>query len=262
MPVRTHIDQARTRVRAERETVDATLDAIDEFVDRIADLSPEPVPSTTTGTVATAGRLARTESVTEDRCRTARRIFAETIRPHCVADADDPEPLLETIRSELSDGVAVALASTTGTAFTPALERAILSAAATRRAETDVLRQALGREGDHLETAGAAVDEITGWIADADETPPTDLGFEALRQRHETLARHRERCDRLAERRQAFLRETTNEGVDAGIRHRRLVVSLYEDFPVDHPLLATVARLDAACVECQRTVRQHLTRRT
>lgn len=39
----------------------------------------------------------------------------------------------------------------------------------------------------------------------ADETPLSALGFETLRCRHETLADHRERCQRLADRRQAFL---------------------------------------------------------
>jgi hypothetical protein len=260
VPVRTDVDEARTRVRAEREAVDAKLDAIDEFVDRIGDLSTAPAPSTAE-TTAAAGGLVRVESTAEDRCRAVRTAFAETIRPHSVADVDDPEPLLETIRSELSDTIAVALAPTTDASFTAGLERAIRSAATTRRAEADVLRRALGREEAHLEAAGEVVDDVVGWIADADETPLTDLGFEALQRRHGTLARHRDRCDRLAERRQAFLRETTTEGVDAGIRHRDLVPYLYGELPVDHPLLATVARLDDACAECQRAVRRHLVRR-
>jgi hypothetical protein len=260
MPVRTHIDQARTRVQAERETVDAKLDAIDGFMDQIGDLSTAPTPSTTEPITA-GGELVRAESTPEDRCRTARTVFAETIRPHSVADVDDPESLLETIRSELSEGIAVALAPTTDTGFTAELKRAIISEAATLRAETDVLRQALVREDDHLETAGEAVDEITGWITDADETPLTDLGFGALQQRHETLARHRNRCDELAKQRQGFLKETTNEGIDVGIRHQTLVPYLYQEFPVDHPLLVTLARLDDACAECQRAVRKHVIRR-
>jgi hypothetical protein len=260
MSAQTHIDRARTRVRAERETVDAKLDAIDAFIDQIGDLSTAPPPSTTE-TITAGGGPVRAESNPEDRCRTVRTVFAETIRPHSVADVDEPESLLETIRGELSEGIAVALAPTTDTRFTAELERAILSEAATLRAETDVLRRALVREDDHLETAGEAVDEITGWITDADETPLTDLGFGALQQRHETLARHRNRCDELAEQRQGFLRETTNEGIDVGIRHRTLVPYLYQEFPVDHPLLVTIARLDDACAECQRAVRQHLIRR-
>jgi hypothetical protein len=261
MPVQTHIDRARTRVRTEREAVDAKLDAIDAFVDRIGDLPTESIPSATTETITTRGGLVRVESANEDRCRTVRTVFAETIRPHSVADVDDSEPLLETVRSQLSDGIAVALAPTTDTSFTAELKQAILSAAATLRAETDVLRQALVREDARLDTAGETVDEITAWIAEADETPLIDLGFEALQQRHETLARHRDRCAQLTEQRQAFLQETTNEGVDIGIRHQRLIPYLYQEFPVDHPLLATFVQLDDACATCQRAVRQHLIRR-
>lgn len=75
MAVQTHIDQARTRVQAERETVDAKLDAIDGFIDRIGDLSTAPTPSAT-DTITAGGGLVRAESDPEDRCRTVRTVFA------------------------------------------------------------------------------------------------------------------------------------------------------------------------------------------
>lgn len=260
MPVQTHIDQARTRVQAEQESIDAKLDAIDGFVDRIRDLSTAPTPSMT-DTTATGGGLVRVESATDDRCRTVRTAFAETIRPHSVADADEPNSLLETIRSEFSDGVAVALAPTSDTSFTAELKRAILSEADARRAETAVLRDALVREDSQLEAAGETVDEITGWIADADETPLADLGFEELKDRHEQLATYRARCEEVARRRQSFLDGATNNGTEVGVSHRSLGPYLYRDFPTDHPVLATIARLDDTCADCQRAVRDHLVRR-
>ena len=261
MSVETSIDLARTWIEVEQRAVDAKLDAIEEFVDRVGDLSTDPVPSSTAGPIGTGAGLVRAEAAPEDHCRTVRTVFAETIRPHSVADVDDPEPLLETVRTELSDEIAVALAPTTDTVFTAELEQAVLSAATRLRAETAVLRRAIVREDAHLDAAAATVDDVTGWIATADETPLTDLGFDPLWQHHEALARHRDRCDTLAERRQAFLRGTTNEGVEVGIRHRRLVPYLYRELSVDHPLLVTIARLDDACAECQRAVRDHLTRR-
>lgn len=261
MPVETHVDRARTRVRAEREAVAGKLDAFEAFIDRIEELSPDPTQSSTAGVTATVGALSRGTSAPEDRCRAVRTAFAETIRPHSVAEPDDPESLLTTIRSEFSDSIAVALAPTTETSFSPTLKRALVSEAATRRAETEVLRRALDREGAHLEEAGETVDDITAWIADADQTPLTDIGFEALRDRHETLASHRDRCEELARARQSFLRQTTARNADVGIRHRNLGPYLYEDFPVDNPLLATVARLDEVCAACQRAVRQHLVQR-
>jgi hypothetical protein len=261
MPERTHIDQARTRVQAEQEAVDAKRDGIDDFIDRVEALSTDPTPTSSTAAIAAGDGLGRTESAPEDHCQAVRTAFVESVRPHSVVDADGSESLLAAIRSEFSDGIAVALAPTTDTVFTAELKRAILSEAATRRAETDVLRRALDRENARLQTAGEVVDDVTTWIADADETPLTDLGFDALERRHDALSRYRTRCSELARDRQAFLGETTSNGVEAGIRHRQLLPSLYEDFPVDHPVLATVARVDDICEECQRAVRNHLVRR-
>jgi hypothetical protein len=261
MAVRTHIDQARPRVETERDAVESKLEALGAFVDRVSELSAEPSPPSPSGVTATAGAQLRAESSPDGRCRAVRTAFDETVRPHSVAEVDGSEPLLATIRSELTDSVAVALAPTTDVSFSPDLKRMIVAEAKARRTETDVLRRALEREETQLANAGDTVDDITAWIAETDETPLTDLGFEALRRRHETLARHRDRCEKLARRRQEFLGRTTSESVEAGVRHESLVPYLYEDFPVDHPVLATVARLDVACEACQRAVRDHLVRR-
>jgi hypothetical protein len=117
------------------------------------------------------------------------------------------------------------------------------------------------REASHLEDAVTSVSEITAWITDADETPLSELGFDAVQTRHETLAEYRNRCEDVARQRQVFLRERTSRTVDFDIHHRRLVTYLYEDAPAGHPVLATAARLDAVCRDCQRAVRSHLVRR-
>ncbi|MFC6784547.1 hypothetical protein ACFQFH_01300 [Halobaculum halobium] len=57
-------------------------------------------------------------------------------------------------------------------------------------------------------------------IIDANETPLTTLGFDALQQPHETLTDYYDCCWRGARDRQEFLQKTTNNGVDAGVRHR------------------------------------------
>lgn len=260
MVVTTYIDLAEDRTRAHREAAADKRAAFDAFLDRVEELPPESA-SSSTGMAATAGTLPGGASSTGDRCRTVRTAFAETVRPHAVADDKGSEALLETIRSELSEPVAVALAPTTEASFTPELKRRVVSVAATRRTEAVALRVALDREADQLERAGESVDDVTAWIADADETSLTELGFEALRDRHGTLADHRARCERLAEERQAFLRGRTNETAEVGVDHRRLVPQVYEALPVDHPVLATVSRLDAVCADCQRAVRKHLVRR-
>jgi hypothetical protein len=262
MVVDTYIEQARTRARAEQEAIDELLDAYEAFIRRMRELHTDQPPSSVAG-ITTAGEVTHrsADASSADGCRTVRTVFAETIRPHSVADIDDTEPVVETIREEFTDAIAVALAPTTDTSFTPELKQMVLAEAQSRLAEATALQKALEREETHLEEAGDVVDDIITWIVDANETPLTHLGFDALQQRHETLTDHRDRCEEVARDRQEFLDGTTNNGLDAGVRHRSLIPYVYQDFPVDHPVLATVATLDETCHECQRTVRAHLVRR-
>jgi hypothetical protein len=269
MTVTTYVDEARTRVRAEQEAVDAKIDAIEAFRDRVADVPTEPTPSvpteptpsSSTGATTSAGTAVRAESSSEDRCRAVRRAFAETVYPHSDTDGDETESLLAAIREEFTDAIAVALAPTTGTSFSPDLKRMLLSEANARQTEAVVLRRTLSREQTQVAEVSEAVEEITDWIVETDQTPLLQHDFATLRQRHQTLATHRDQCETLLVRRQEFLQQTTNEGVDVGIRHRSLLPYLYEDFPVDHPVLSTLVRLEEACRECQRAIRDHLVRR-
>ena len=262
MAVDTYIGQARTRIRAEQEAIAEKLDAYDAFIRRVLEVRPDQHPSSTAGITAAGGTThLSVDASGSDRCRTVRTAFAETVRPHSLADIDDTEPLLETIREEFTDAIAVALAPTTETSFTPELKRMILAEARSRRSEATALRKALGRENAHLNDAASTVDDIIAWIVDANETPLSNFRFDELKQRHETLAGHRDCCENVARDRQHFLQETTNNGMDAGVSHRHLIPYLYQDFPVDHPVLATVARVEQTCRECQRTVRDHLVRR-
>lgn len=262
MAIDTAIEQARIRVRAERDAIDEMLDAYNTFIGRVQELHPDQTPASATG-VTTAGGATHlsTDASGTDRCRTVRTAFAETIRPHSVADVDETESLLETIREEFTDTIGVALAPTTDASFTPELKRMVLAEAQSRRSEATALQTALEREEVHLEEAGDAVDDIIVWTVDINETPLTDLGFDALQQRHETVTSHRDCCEEVARDRQEFLERTTSNGLDTGVRHRSLVPYLYRDFPVDHPVLATVVTLDKTCRECQRTLRDHLVRR-
>ncbi|WP_248897134.1 DUF7260 family protein [Haloplanus halobius] len=260
MAVETHVDQARSRVNAERAAVVAKRDAFETFRDRVAGIAPEPTPSLSSGISTTAGAV-HGESSTDDRCRTVRTAFAETVRPHSVDDAADAEPLLATIRAEFTDSIAVALAPTTAPPFSAELKRAIVAETTARQAEIETLDRALERERAQLDDAGTVLWTVTDWIADANETPLSALGFDTLRKRHETLAAHRDRCADLTEQRQAFLRETTTGDAGAEIHHRDLVPYLYGESPVDYPVLTTATRLDDVCAACQRTVRDHLVRR-
>jgi hypothetical protein len=262
MSVDTHIEQARTRVQSEQEAVSAKHDAFDAFIREVGSLSTEPSPTSSTSVTTTAGVQQRATSTSGSGCWEVRTAFAETIRPHSVDNNENKESLLETIRAEFTETIAMALAPPTEASFTRELRETVLTEAQVRRAETAALKRALDREATQLNEAGKVVDEIADWIVDTNEKPLTDLSFDTIKHLHETLASHRTQCEELARQRQKFLEKTTSDGVEAGISHRQLVPYLYEDFPIDHPVLATVTRLDSTCAECQRTVRDHLVRRT
>lgn len=251
----TYIDQARTRAQAEQDALETKADAIEAFASRVEGLTAEQ--TSPSSKLTTAGTLSGTPASTETNCRTVRTAFAETVQPHI----DETGSVLAAIQTAFSESVAAALAPTTDSSFSPELKAIVLSAAAKRRTETEVMRQALARESRQLETACERVTEITSWIADANVTPLTTLDFEQLHDRHERLAAHREQCDSLVRTRQTFLQETTSKNAEFGIRHGSLIPSLYDDFPDDHPVLATTVRLDDLCTTCQRAVRTHLVQR-
>lgn len=260
MSVETYVDRARTRVEAEQEAVSAKRDAFGAFARQVREIAPESSPASSTG-ATTAGIHHHATATTDRGCREVRKAFAETVQPHSVDDVDGEESLLETIRAEFTEPLAMALAPTTEASFTTEIKAMVVSEATTRRAETAALERALEREARQLDDAGEAVGTVVDWIAEKNETPLTVLDFDTLSARHETLAGHRTRCDDVARRRQRFLETTTGSGGKAGVSHRRLVPYLYGDFPVDHPVLATVVTLEETCRACQRAVRDHLVRR-
>lgn len=261
--IETHVDRARDAVERERELLAEEGAAYEEFCDRIRSLSTtEVAPGTGARGAAPGGVVAGTARPDAGgaACEQAREAFAETVQPYSVADVDD-EPLLETIREELGDGVALALAPTTDPGFTTQTKGAILSAARERRRGIEATIDALDSEAESLHAAGDAVDEITDWLAEADETPLSTLGFDGLRDRHERLADHRDRVAALLDDRQELLASTTGRNRSADITHRSLVRYLYEPLPVVYPVLSTLTRLYDLLGDCQRTVREHLTRR-
>ncbi|RYJ14281.1 hypothetical protein ELS19_10110 [Halogeometricum borinquense] len=261
LALQTEVAQARNRVQTERDALDDRASAFETFLDRVSNLAAEGPTSTPPSIAAGAGTQSRISRSGDDGCQRVRTAFDETIRPRSVDDMTGTESLMETIRVELTDDIALALAPTTRTSLTPELKRAIITEAEVGLAEANATRKALHREETILEAVLETVNDITSWIAESDETPLTALEFDALRRRHQTLARHREECERLAAERQAFLDGTTAHGAQAEVKHRFLVTFIYQELSSDYPVLSAVSRLAAACEECQRAVRAHLVRR-
>lgn len=260
--IETHVDRARATVDREMEALVEERAAYEQFRRHVAGLSTETRQATAGGVGPGSVAVRAGGGDTGDSaCAQVREAFAETIRPHSVDDIGDDESLLETIREELGDGVALALAPTTDPGFTPQTKQAVLSAARDRRHGIDATTDSLDSEAESLEAAGETVTEITDWIEAAEETPLSSLGFDALRERHDRLADHRERCEQLLADRQALLHRTTGRNAGADVSHRSLVRYLYQSFPVVYPVLSTLTRLLGLLTDCQRTVRDHLTRR-
>lgn len=260
MSVETYIDQAQRRVQAEQEAVDAKIEAIETFKTRIRDIPTESALSSSNATTQAGIRFKQTSSST-DQCRTVRNVFSQTIQPHSIADLGESEQLLDTIRNEFSEPIAVALAPTTETSFTPKLKQMIIAEANAQQNGAEILSQTLEQEADHLAEACKTVDGIIEWIIEVNETPLTKLDFDALTRRHERLEAHRNQCEQLIHRRQELLQQTMTKELTIGMDYSGLLPYLYQDFPVEHPVLSTGVKLIETCDECQRAIRAHLIRK-
>ena len=258
------VDDARRLVADERAHIDEKLTAFDRFaggVRRLSTDSPSPsVRSTAAGTTPPGSiSVAGGRTSGDDTTRRVRSLFAETVRPYSIEDVDEPEPLLVTIREELSPEIALAVAPSTTRAFTPELQAAICSAVDQSQAELRAMRQGLDTEADSLRAADELRTELADWL---DARPScSDQGFEALSRRHERLDGFRQQCDALAADRQSTLRGTTNYTASASLSQQPLVEYLYQPLAVDYPVLSVIAFLTDCCKTRQRTVRDHLTRR-
>lgn len=241
----THVGQAIERVDRERETVETKRRAYGRFRSRVRSIQPRPGTTGAGEVVAgsAGGRVA--EPILE--------AFDETVASVC-----EDRPTTELLAAELGEDVATALGA--GGVSSPLL-RAVLSESDRRRTELAAMGRALDEEADSLARTAETVERIRDWVIEANETPLSARGFEELRAYHERLAAFREDCAVLLSDRQGHLGRTTSVDGRAGLRHRDLVARLYEGFPIDHPVLVTLVRLDGLCTECQRSVRDHLVRR-
>lgn len=265
MRIDTHIERAEARVETEVEHVSKERRAYEQFRSTVESLSTTAPGSHESGTVTTAGVVpASTLSQRAhgaDQCREVRNAFEATVQPYSVADVDHEEPVLETIREELGDTIALVLAPETEHQLTPRIQAALRSKIDDKQRELDAMERGLERETDSLRSARVEVDSIIDWLTEANETSLHQRSFPELEQQHESLETHRRTCESLLSDRQAVLRSTTSQGGEVGLTHRSLVVYLYQDVSVSFPILSTVTQLYEALEECQRTVRAHLIRR-
>ena len=259
------IYDALDRVADEETHVATKSKAVDEFCVRVRELSPQSAQTAGTAhtsTVATGTTVHRVQTGTEtDLCRRICGVFAETIRPHSVADVDSDESLLTTLPAELGEEIAVALSPSSGTTDSPALQAAVLTSATARLDELETMEKALRAERKSLRSALDDIEKIVRFENPRQETALLYSSFEELRSAHDRLTVARERCDRISRDRQGTIHGTAACRSNARVSHSSLVEYLYSDAAADYPVLSTIARLDQQYAERQRAVRDHLTRR-
>ncbi|MUV90230.1 hypothetical protein GJ629_10290 [Halapricum sp. CBA1109] len=258
MSVETTVDRARERVARERTWTAEKRTAIESFREVVADFETGlPVGGQAVGGPTTVATQSTTGGASVSAVLDA---FEEHVGQYSGDHDDRTESVHAAVAEELSDEVAVSLCGgDSAGVLTPPLKQAILSTATKRLGELGVTVRALDREADSLSRAGETMDDVVDWLVEHNPTPLTDLGFDALRERHETLADHREALDALARRRQETVRSVTGGPEQVGIEHRVLIEYVYADAAADYPVLATAARFDDLCANAQRTVRRHLT---
>lgn len=260
MSVETDIDLAINRARREQDWTAEKRQAFDRFTDAVAEVDPATSVSMTTvgGPTAVATTTSNTAGV-----GAVLDAFEEHLGPYSGDAQEDPETVHEAVATEFSAELAVSLCGgDSAGALTPQLKQVVQTEARTRIDELDVMERALEGEVASLSSVDDTVGDVCAWFLEHNPTPLSELGFEALRARHETLEQYRDRLEAVATERQCHLDATTSSSGAVGIEHRVLVEYLYAGFPSSYPALATVARLEEACREAQRSLRAHLVART
>jgi hypothetical protein len=263
----TRLDAAAERVAEERCAVVAERDALDEFVGRVEDLGPtgadRPLADggVRTGPSSPGPVLgAAPGSEGPDELGAVREAFVDLVVP-TVPDHVEGDSPAAVLRDGLGPEVAGALAAEGP--LTPPVRAGLRESVAERRRELDATEVVLDRERDQLAAVRGTVSGTVEWLRAADETPLSELGFDALRGRHDRLAEVRSECDDLVRERQTFLEGTTGRD-GCRVSHDPFFAYLYgesETPDADFPALATLADLAALVEDCQRAVRAHLARR-
>lgn len=263
MTVENTTDRAQARAHRERDHVAGEQRAYEQFRRRVASVSSadgrQQLQSTGSGLGGIQSMTAPAECTDSDAtaCRQVREAFDETVRPYSVEDIGD-ESLLTTIREELGDGIALALAPTTDHGVTAQTKQAIFTVVSERLADLDATLCSLDQEVESLGGAATEVERITDWLATADEQSLLGLRFEQLQARHERLAAFRNQCQCRLETRQELLQETSSQNPWPGQDHRSLVGYLYQEHSVEYPVLSTMTQLDDRLADRQRAVRDQL----
>lgn len=259
------ISEALEVAQQSRDAVSETKSAVEQFataIDEIGSIEFATALETPT-TVGDGGlSMASTAHRAVDAPNQIDRVRESFVVAFGSEDGSiDDDQLVETIERVFGPVVSRQLAPTTPDEYTAETERVLHAAVERRRTQLDAAAHAVDVETTSLTEALEAIDPIVEWLDSARETSPLTLEFEALFERHETVSAHRSECDAILSNRQDVLHGTNSFDGRIGLAHRPFIESLYEDSSVRYPVLSSITRLSAECLEYERTVRNQLTRR-
>lgn len=225
------IDAARTALHRERRQVLDETSALEEFSDRISELSVNRPTS--------PREFPLTERQTAT-LRAVRTAYEETVMAVPHYDREYGEPLAVHMAGEV--GAEIAAAVTRGTQLHPPLKRTLLETTSEAINARVQLLALMDEEEEQLDGTERTVVDIIRRIDDVLDQPIDRMEFNALRLTRERLLELRTECDELVEDRQAFLE-----------RQRRLLPDpmtglaeyLYQGCESTFPLLTVFARLAA-----------------
>lgn len=259
------ISEALEVAEQTRDNVSETKSAVEQFATAIDEIDPiESVTAFETPTTVGDGGLsvASTAHRAVDAPAQIDRVRESFVVAFGSEDGSvDDDQLVETVERVFGPVVSKQLAPTTSDEYTAETKRVLRAAVERRRTQLDAVTHAINVETTSLTETLEATDPIVEWLESATETSPLTLEFETLFERHETVSAHQSECDAILSNRQDVLHGTNSFDGRIGLAHRPFIESLYEDRSVRYPVLSSIARLSADCLEYERTVRDQLTRR-
>lgn len=253
-----YISEAKEQVQAELSQVNQRKRGLKAFAEEVREIHPDAAHNTNLVT-SDAGQYSQVSNAHSSGCRRVRKAFAE----HMVQDEVkvEEEETVELIGEEYTETIAAALSPASCTPFSAKIQQVLLAETTLRVQQSSVYLKALQRELEYLNGTKENVYPIIDWITEANSDSLHELSFEPLKTRYSKLESWQEECDALARRRQEFISSTTTQNAEARITHRALLESAYDELPVTHPVLASIAELYKLCDECKDSVRKHLCRR-
>ena len=247
-----HVREAVSVVEEERNRLEAERDAFDAFSRRVANLD---VAEAARPVTAGGGMAAMSSTAPDDRLERIQSAYRETVMDVPHYEADYGEPLTENLAAEFGDAIAYAVAD--GDQLTPQLKAALLEASREASQSRSSFISTLEAEAEALEEARASIEEIEDERASRAAAPLTERSYEQLVADWKHLGGLSERCRRLVRDRQERIRSTsvaTRNGPD-------LHSYLYEELPVDHPVLADLLELSESVEDLRSRILDSLTRR-